>query len=157
MKLASALIGGIAVAGAVLAVPGCAARAQTEQTILAIPAVSVLFLTEYIAEDSHLWEKQGFEVKAVDINGMGAINAVISNSVDFAMSAGPGITRAYARGQKLVALATAIDQSGQDIVVRTDIAEAAHFDPKAPVSTRARILKGRTISINGVGGIRTWS
>ncbi len=129
------------------------ARAQTEHTVLAIPAVSITFLAEYVAEDSHLWEKQGLEVKVVNIAGVGAINAVISNSADFSMSSGPSITRAYARGQKLVALATAIDQSGEDVVVRKDIAEAAHFDPNAPLSTRARILKGRTIAISAVGAI----
>src|ERR1019366_5234242 len=87
------------------------------------------------------------------IAGVGAINAVISNSADFSMSSGTSITRAYTRGQKLVALANVLDQSGQDVVVRKDIAEAAHFDPKTPLSTRARILKGRTIAIGSVGAI----
>ena len=86
MKLAYALIGGIALAGAVLAVPGGAARAQTDQTVLTIPAVSVLFLAEYVAEDSHLWEKQGLQVKVLNITGIGSINAVIANSADFSMS-----------------------------------------------------------------------
>src|ERR1019366_8975017 len=63
------------------------------------------------------------------------------------------ITRAYAAGQKLVALVNVQDQAGQDVVVRKDIAEAAHFDPNAPLSTRARILKGRTIAISAVGAM----
>ena len=92
-------------------------------------------------------------MKVVYIAGVGATNAVIANSADFAMSSASSITRAYARGQKLVALATPIDQSGQDVVVRKDIAEAAHFDPNAPLSTRARILKGRTIAIGDIGTI----
>ena len=127
------------------------ARAQTEPTVLAIPAVNINMLAEYVAEDSHLWEKQGLEVKALNIAGVGAINAVIANSADFSISSGTSITRAYARGQKLVALATAMNQSGADVVVRKDIAVASHFDPNAPLSTRARILKGRTIAMSGVG------
>src|ERR1017187_10230509 len=115
MKLRGTLIGGIALAGTILAVPGDGARAQTEQTILALPAVSLSFLVEFVAEDSHLWEKQGLGVKVVTIAGIGAINAVISNSADFSMSSGPSIARAHARGQKLVALATAIDQSGPNV------------------------------------------
>src|ERR1017187_6846707 len=63
--------------------PACA---QTEHTVLAIPVVSINMLAEYVAEDSHLWEKQGLEVKAVNIAGVGAINAVIANSADFSMS-----------------------------------------------------------------------
>lgn len=129
------------------------ARAQEEHATLAIPGRNVLFLTRYIAEDEHLWQKQGLDVKILNIIGIGSMNAVISGSADFSMSSGPSITRAYARGQKLVALATAIDQSGQSIVIRKDIAEAAHFDPSAPLSVRAKILKGRTLAIGGVGAI----
>ncbi len=146
------LAGAVALAIAV-AMGGSAARAQTEQTIIALPAVSVLFLVEYVAEDSHLWEQQGLGVKVLNINGIGSINAVIANSADFSMSSGPSITRAYARGQKLVALATALNQSGQDVVVRKDIADAAHFDPSAPLATRAQILKGRTIAVSAIGAI----
>ncbi len=153
LKLAGVVIGGIASAGAVLAIPHNEARAQAEQTVLTIPSVGVTFLAEYVAEDSHLWETRGLQVKVLNITGVGAINAVIANSADFSMSSGTSITRAYSRGQKLVALATAIDQSGQDVVVRKDIADAAHFDPHARLSTRAQILKGRTIAVQAVGAI----
>ena len=84
---------------ALAAVGGAPARAQTEHTVFAIPAVSIQFLAGYVADDSQLWEKQGLEVKTPNIAGVGSINAVISNSVDFAMSTGPSITRAYARGR----------------------------------------------------------
>ena len=63
---------------------------------------------------------------------------VLSATADFSMSSATSITRAYARGQKLVALASMVDQSEQDIVLRKDIADAAHFDPNAPLATRAR-------------------
>ncbi|HEY1507138.1 MAG TPA: ABC transporter substrate-binding protein, partial [Stellaceae bacterium] len=43
--------------------------------------------------------------------------------------------------------------SGQSIVIRKDIAEAAHFDPSAPIAERGKVLKGRTIAIGGVGAI----
>jgi ABC-type nitrate/sulfonate/bicarbonate transport system substrate-binding protein len=144
----------LALALGVILVGGPAnARAQAEHTILTIPAVSVLFLAEYIAEDSHLWQQSHLDVRVLNITGIGSINAVIAKSADFSMSSGPSITRAYARGQKLVALATALNQSGQDVVIRKDIADAAHFDPNAPLSERAKILKGRTIAISAVGAI----
>ncbi len=129
------------------------ARAQTEHTILTVPSVGFNFLANIVAEDAHLWEKQGLDVKVLNIAGVGALNAVIANSADFSMSSGTSITRAYARGQKLVALASVVDQSEQDVVVRKDIADAAHFDPNAPLATRAQILKGRTIAISAVGAI----
>src|SRR5215471_4105435 len=104
-----------------------AATARAEQTVLAIPGQNVLFLSRYIAEDLHLWEKQGLNVKVLNIIGIGSMNAVISGSAHFSMSSGASITRANARGQKLIALLTAISQSGQSIVIRKDIADAAHF------------------------------
>ncbi|HZT50596.1 MAG TPA: ABC transporter substrate-binding protein [Stellaceae bacterium] len=133
---------------------GCGpARAEMEHATLAIPGINVLFLAQHIASDLHLWEKDGLDVKVLQITGIGSMNAVIAGSADFSMSSGPSITRAWARGQKLHALATAINQSGQDIVIRKDIAEAAHFDPAAPLAARATILKGRTMAVGAVAAI----
>jgi ABC-type nitrate/sulfonate/bicarbonate transport system substrate-binding protein len=53
----------------------------------------------------------------------------------------------------VVALLTAINQSGQSVVIRKDIADAAHFDPNAPLSERAKILKGRTIAVGAIAAI----
>ena len=139
---ASVLTSSLALAVIALGVSSNAARAQTDHTTLTLPSVTFTFLAEYVAEDSHLWEKQGLEVKVLNVIGVGAMNAVISNSADFSLSSGTSITRAYARGQKLVALATMIDQAGQDVVIRKDIADDAHFDPTAPLATRAQVLKG---------------
>jgi ABC-type nitrate/sulfonate/bicarbonate transport system substrate-binding protein len=133
--------------------PAAPAGADGEHAVLAIPGVNVLFLVQYVAADEHLWAQQGLEVDVRNITGIGAMNAVISGSADFSMSSGPSITRANARGQRLTALATAIGQSGQDIVIRKDIAEAAHFDPAAPLAVRGRILKGRTFAVGGAAAI----
>jgi ABC-type nitrate/sulfonate/bicarbonate transport system substrate-binding protein len=127
--------------------------ALAEHTSLAIPGITLGFITRYVAEDEGLWKKQGLDVDIRDIQGIGSINAVISGSVDFSMSSGPSINRAVARGQKLVALATALNQSDEDIVIRKEIADAAHLDLAAPLKERARILKGRKIAIGGVAAI----
>jgi NitT/TauT family transport system substrate-binding protein len=129
------------------------ALAEGEHTTLAIPGVTIGFITRYIADDEGLWKKQGLDVKVLNIAGIGSMNAVIAGSVDFSMSSGPSITRAWAKGQHLVALATAIDQSDEDIVIRKDIADAGHFDPKAPLKERGKLLKGLTIAVGGIGAI----
>jgi ABC-type nitrate/sulfonate/bicarbonate transport system substrate-binding protein len=131
-------------------VPG---GAQAEETALAIPGQNLLFLSQYIAVDQKLWEKQGLETRVLNITGIGSMNAVIGGSADFSMSSGATITRAYARGQKVVALLTAISESGQSIVLRKEITDAAHYDPNAPIEERAKILKGKTIAMPGVGAI----
>jgi ABC-type nitrate/sulfonate/bicarbonate transport system substrate-binding protein len=143
------------IAGSVLAltigIP--VARAETESAILAIPAENLGFISRYVAQDAGLWKEQGLEVKVMIIQGIGSMNAVISGSADFSMSSGPSITRANAKGQKLIALATAINQSDEYIVLRKEIAEAAHFDPKASLRERAKVLQGRTIAVGGIGSI----
>src|SRR5215467_6866368 len=139
-----------------LAVPALAptaAVAEDEHTTLAIPGITIGFITRYIADDEGMWKKQGLDVKVLDIAGIGSMNAVIAGSVDFSMSSGPSITRAWAKGQHLVALATAINESDEDIVIRKDITDAAHFDPKAPLKERGKLLKGLTIAVGGIGAI----
>jgi NitT/TauT family transport system substrate-binding protein len=129
------------------------ARAADEHAVLAIPGTNVLFLVQYVAADEHLWQQQGLDVDVRYIIGIGAMNAVISGSAEFSMSSGPSITRANARGQKLTALATTNEQSGQDIVIRKDIADAEHFDASAPLAVRGRILKGRSFAVGGAAAI----
>lgn len=136
-----------------LGVAAAGEPAAMEKTTLAIPAVNLGFIDRYVAEDEGLWTKQGLEVTIRNIQGVGATNAVISSSVDFAFASGPTVTRANAKGQKLVALATTIDQSDEDIIIRKDIADAAHFDPKAALAVRGKVLKGLTIATGGAGAI----
>ena len=40
-----------------------------------------------------------------------------------------------------------------EIVLRKDVADAAHFDPKAPVEKRAQILRGNTLAVDAVNSI----
>ncbi len=127
--------------------------AAEESTTLAIPAINLGFIARYVAEDEGFWKQQGLDVKIQHIQGIGSMNAVISGSVDFSMSSGPSITRANARGQKLVALATGIDESDEYIVIRKEIADAAHFDPHGTLAERGRILQGKTIATGGAGAI----
>ena len=129
------------------------AMAQQAQATLSLPGINIAFLSFYIADDLHLWRDRGLDVKSIMIVGAGSTNALISGSVEFAISSGSSITRAWAHGQKLRAMATAINQTSEWVVIRKDIADAAHFDPHAPLSERAKILKGKTIAMGGVGAL----
>lgn len=133
--------------------PAAAAAAPIEHATLAFPAINLAFIDLYIAQDEGLWKKENLDVKVQHIQGIGATNAVIAGSVDFAFASGPTVTRANARGQKLVALATTIDQSDEYIVVSKAIATQRHFDPNAPLAERGKVLKGLTIATGGAGAI----
>ena len=59
---------------ALLAVPALSAApaaAEDEHTILAIPGITIGFITRYIADDEGMWKKQGLDVKILDIAGIG--------------------------------------------------------------------------------------
>jgi len=129
------------------------ARAEMEKTIVALPATAIVFLSAYVAEDAHLYEKEGLEVKTAFITGVGAFNAVVSGSADFSNSSGLSFNRAAAHGQRMLAIANTIDKLPMEVVLRKDIADAIHFDAKAPLATRAQALKGRTMAIDSVNSI----
>ncbi len=118
-----------------------------------MPAVTIAFLAEYIAEDMHFWDRRGLEVKTAFLAGVASMNAVISGSADFSFSSGASITRAAAHGQKLVTIASLNNTPGEYVVLRKDLAEAGHFDPHAPLAERAKLLKGRRFAIGGVASI----
>jgi NitT/TauT family transport system substrate-binding protein len=133
--------------------PGRAQQAGLESATMANPVVSLSFTMGYIADDMGFWGKHGLAVKTLEISGVGALNAVISGSADFAQPSGPSFTRAVAHGQRLLAIAAATDRLTPQVVLRNDLAVAAGFDPKAPLATRAQTLKGRTIAVDAVNSI----
>jgi ABC-type nitrate/sulfonate/bicarbonate transport system substrate-binding protein len=129
------------------------ARAEEEHALMALPADVMQFLGIYAAQDLGFWKKQGLEVKTVLITGIGSFNAVVAGSADFSVSSAASLTRAAARGQRMLAIANMIDKPVWVLVIRKDIADAAHFDPKAPLAARAKILAGKTLSVDGINSV----
>ena len=149
-RIAAALAGGVL---ALVAGPAGGARAETEHATLALPVEGLNFLAYYVAEDLGIFKEQGLEIKSVVIAGVGSFNAVVAGSVELSFSSGSSLTRAAAHGQRLLAIAQMNNLPVWDIVVRRDVAEAAHFDPEAPLAVRAQVLKGTTMSIAGVNAL----
>jgi ABC-type nitrate/sulfonate/bicarbonate transport system substrate-binding protein len=121
---------------------------QKEETSLALPALTAFFASTYIAADAGLWDKHGLDVKLTQITGIGAMNAVLSSSVDFSNSSGPSIIRSNIRGQKLVAIGSTLDALPFELVVRKDVAEAAGITMQSPMEKRAAALKGKKVSVD---------
>jgi ABC-type nitrate/sulfonate/bicarbonate transport system substrate-binding protein len=128
------------------------AQAPLENVILANPVISLSFSMGYIAEDLGIWAKHGLAVKTIEISGVGALNAVISGSADFAQPSGLSFTRAVAKGQKLIAIAASTNRITPQLVMRKELVDAS-FDPKAPLAQRAQILKGRIIAVDAVNTV----
>jgi NitT/TauT family transport system substrate-binding protein len=131
-----------------------AARAeQLQRVTMAMPSEGLPYTLSYIADAKGLWAKHGLDLHEVLIAGIGATNAVIAGSVEVSHASGASLTRAAARGQKLLAIVAVLDRSSVEIVLRKDVAAAAHFDPKASLAERAKVLNGRTIAIDAINSI----
>jgi len=69
-------------------------------------------------------------VKIIQIAGIGATNAVIAGSADFVQAGGSTLTRAAARGQRLLAIANTAERNIVAITMRKEIAEARASTPR---------------------------
>ena len=142
---------------AVLLVALCAlaapTKAEVEHASVALPAIVPIFASLYVAQDAGIYKEVGLEVKEQVIQGIGSANAVISGSIDFSSSSGVTLTRAAARNQPVIGIANTYERSGFWIVIKKSIADERHFDPKAPLAERAKLMKGLRIAIGGFQAI----
>ncbi|HEY1504454.1 MAG TPA: ABC transporter substrate-binding protein [Stellaceae bacterium] len=120
--------------------PAFAQGQAPEKAIVSLPAENFGFLPFYVAQDQHVFERQGLAVQKVVLPGVGTTNGVISGAVDFGFSNGASLTRAAARGQKLLAIAIMTDKPVWAIIMSKKLAEAALFDPNAPLAQRAKVF-----------------
>jgi ABC-type nitrate/sulfonate/bicarbonate transport system substrate-binding protein len=149
----SRLIGaGVAMAMVTFATTSLRAQqAKLEEGVMAVPVVGLAFSLGYLADDLNLWEKHGVRIKTVQISGIGAMNAVIAGSADFTQSSGSAVTRAAARGQRLLGIVGTINRPSVQVVLRQDL--AAGFDPRAPIEKRVAALRGRTIAVDAINSV----
>jgi NitT/TauT family transport system substrate-binding protein len=126
------------------------AQPALEDSSLALPTLSITFTSALVAEDQGLYEKAGLKVKTVTIQGVGAPNAVIAGSVDFTLTTASTFTRAAVHGQRMLAIANLLDRPMMEIVLRKEVADAAHYDLTQPLEKRALILRGHTIAVDGI-------
>ena len=121
--------------------------------VMAIPAPTMTFSAHFIAHDAGFYKKEGLNVSDRNLVGVASTNAVIAGSADFTEGTGATFLRAVANGQKTFAIATLVNKPMVELVIRKDIADAAGITDKTPVNERLKVMKGKTIAIQGVGSI----
>ena len=129
------------------------ARAETDHALLALPTEGMQFLAYYVAEDLGFFAQEQLEMKKQVLAGVASFNAVVAGSADFAFASGASITRAASHGQRMLAIAQMNNRPSWDIVIRKDVAEAAHFDPNAPLEQRAKVLQGKIMGTQGINAL----
>ena len=133
-------LGGLVALALATCGPALAEAPAPEKTIVSLPAENFGFLPFYVAQDQHIFEQQGLAVQKVVLPGVGTTNGVISGAADFGFSNGASLTRAAARGQKLLAIAIMTDKPVWAIIMSKNLAGAALFDPNAPLAQRAKVF-----------------
>jgi len=133
--------------------PGVARSQQETEVTFAIPALTLTFTAHFVAEDAGFFKNEGLRISTRNLVGVASPNAVLAGSADFTMGTGPVFLRAAAQGQKFFAIANLVDRPMVELVLRKDVAEAAGLTDKMPLPERAKVLKGKTIAIQGVGSI----
>jgi ABC-type nitrate/sulfonate/bicarbonate transport system substrate-binding protein len=121
--------------------------------ILALPSQTLTFSTAFLAEDAGFYKTEGLRVSHRFLVGVASPNAVIAGSADFTIGTGPVFLRAAAQGQRMLAIANLLDKPLVELVLRKDVAEAAKLTPGMPLPERAKVLRGKTVAIQGVGSI----
>jgi NitT/TauT family transport system substrate-binding protein len=139
-------------AAAILALAAAPLSAQpaVQDITIAVPNYTFNLTPTFIADELGLWAKHGLHMKMIQIQGIGATNAVIAGSADFSQAGGSTLTRAASRGQRLLAIANTAERNIVAITMRKETAMAAGFDAAAPLEKRAAVLRGLTF---GVGAI----
>jgi ABC-type nitrate/sulfonate/bicarbonate transport system substrate-binding protein len=127
--------------------------AEEMDAIMALPSPTMTFSSVFLAQDAGFYKKAGLKVSIRNLVGVAAANAVIAGSADFTVGTGPVFLRAASKGQRMLALANLIDRPLVELVLRKDVAEAAHITDKMSLAERGKLLKGKTIAIQGVGSI----
>ena len=129
------------------------AHAETDHALLALPTEGMQFLAYYVAEDLGFFAQEQLEVRKQVLAGVASFNAVVAGSADFAFASGASITRAASHGQRMLAIAQMNNRPSWDVVIRKDVAEAAHFDPNAPLEQRAKVLQGKIMGTQGINAL----
>jgi NitT/TauT family transport system substrate-binding protein len=140
-------------AAAVMGFNPTTGKSQDIDVILALPAQTLTFTTAFVAEDMGFYKKEGLNVTTRNLVGVAAPNAVLAGSAHFTMGTGPVFLRAAAQGQKFYAVANMIDRPMVEMVLRKDVADRLGITEKMPIPERAKLLKGLTIGVQGVGSI----
>jgi len=138
----------VAAVAAVVLASAPAAHAADDEAAIALPAVSINFTPNYVADAMGFWKEQGLAVKLTQLGGIQAMNAMLSGSVEFSNSSVATIIRANIRGQKVLAIGTALDGIMQELVLSTAAGKAAGVTETSDIKAKAAALKGKKITID---------
>jgi ABC-type nitrate/sulfonate/bicarbonate transport system substrate-binding protein len=138
---------GCVVCAAIVAMAGTASGQKAREISIGLASTSFATAAPRIAKEMGLYEKRGLTAKFVVMDSANAATtAIISKSIEAAVS-GPGeIVVAQGRGQKVVVIANTYGGLGASLVLSKSAADKLGVSPTAPVNARLKALDGLLIA-----------
>lgn len=143
----------VAVVGLILGLNSTVGRAADMDVVLALPTNTLTFTAAFVAEDAGFFKAHGLNVQQRQLAGVASNNAVINGSVDFLLGTIATMLNGASMGQPLLMIANMVDKPMVEIVIRKDIADKAGVTADSPLADRLKLLKGKTIAIQGIGSM----
>lgn len=127
---------------------GVEARAQAAQKIrVTIPTPSVLFYPLYYAQQNGAFAKEGLDIEVIVTNGDGPdVDAVISGSVQFAISTPNRLFTSFEQGRPLKAAMMLAQRMAIDCAMNKQVADKLGITASTPLEQRLKAMKGLTVA-----------
>ena len=112
-----------------------------------IPTPSMLFYPLYYGQEKGHFPKEGMDVELIVTNGDGPdVDAVISGSVQFAVSTPNRLFTAFEQGKPLKAIMMLAKRMAIECAMNKQVAEKLSITPDSPLEAKFKALKGLTVA-----------
>jgi NitT/TauT family transport system substrate-binding protein len=123
-------------------------QAQERQKIrVTVPTPSMMFYPLYYGQEKGHFPKEGMDVEVIVTNGDGPdVDAVISGSVQFAVSTPNRLFTAFEQGKPLKAAMMLAKRMAIECAMNKQVAEKLGITVNTPLDTRLKSMKGLTVA-----------
>jgi NitT/TauT family transport system substrate-binding protein len=127
---------------------GGAAVAQSPQKIrVTVPTPSMMFYPLYYGQEKGFFPKEDLNVEVIVTNGDGPdVDAVISGSVQFAVSTPNRLFTSFEQGKPLKAAMMLAKRMAIECAMNKQVAEKLGITEQTPLETKLKALKGLTVA-----------
>lgn len=124
------------------------AQAQERQKIrVTVPTPSMMFYPLYYGQEKGHFPKEGMDVDVIVTNGDGPdVDAVISGSVQFAVSTPNRLFTSFEQGKPLKAAMMMAHRMAIECAMNKQVADRLGIRADTPLETRLKAIKGLTVA-----------
>jgi len=138
----------LALACSIMAGSTSGALAQDRQKIrVTVPTPSMMFYPLFYGQERGHFPNAGMDVEVIVTNGDGPdVDAVISGSVQFAVSTPNRLFTAFEQGKPLKAVMMLAKRMAIECAMNKQIADKLGITPQTPIEQRFKAMKGLTVA-----------